>query len=446
MPPSDDLRSLTGELVAVGRRRWPGARFGRIGATVRWTDGPARPDLRAALTGAGITFDQLDRHGIRLERCFSPRVIATIAVATTDLPVRDTLAVADELTSFPIPANGPPPLRTDPDRLGGWWRRAGHLVARDQPRLRVPVDRDRVLHGAVLRARWLARALGPAALDAGPSPVWSPDVGCDTSALVPEEGSGPKLILPLRLPGWPDLEVVAVLPHCRCEDPREVGPPPEAELRWVDGPAPAQVLDLLERADPPAPLGGCASVTTARALSAVGVAAAVLLHQRVYGRGYRDLTASAHRMQRWKVATVREAERRGRPRRKQLEDLQAQLLQTELPPTDHLNIRAPGRNGHQLVMGGAQLWARAATLLAITRDREHDEGTAYWPASDPSRRLAVALARELEHIDERTLATMSTETSTRAASERSRHDLPRHTLATAGDRATVPGRTGDGAC
>lgn len=446
MPPSDDLRSLTGELVAVGRRRWPDARFARIAETVRWTDGPARPDLRAALTGGGITFDHLERHGIRFERCFSPRVIATIAVATTDLPIRDALAVADELTCFPIPPNGPPPLRTDPERLDRWLRRAGHLVAYDQPRLRVPVDRGRVLHGAVLRARWLARALGRAALDAGPSPRWSPAVMCGTSALVPEGGFGPRLILPLRLPGWPDLELVAVLPHLPCEDPREVGPPPKAELRWVDGPSPAQALGLLQSADPPAPLGGCASVTSARALSAVGVAAAVLLHQRVYGRAYHDPTASAHRMQRWKVATVREAERRGRQRRKLLEHLQAQLLQTELPPTDALTIRTPGRNGRSLEVDGAVLWARAATLLAITQDREDDEGTVYWPGSDPSRRLAVAVAQELAHLDERTLATMSTDASTITVSERRRHDLPSRPLVVAGHRATVRGRTGDGAC
>ena len=446
MPPSDDLRSLTGQVVAAGRRHWPNARFARIGATIRWTDGPGRPDLRAVLTRAGITFDHLDRHGIRLERCFSPRVIAAIAVATTDLPIRDALAFADELTSFPIPANGPPPLRSDPDRRDRWWRRAGHLVAYDQPRLRIPVDRGRVLHGAVLRARWLARALGPAALDAGPPPGWSPAVVCDTSALVPEDGSGPRLVLSLRLPGWPNLELVAVRPYLPCEDPREVGPPPEAELRWVDGPAPSQVLGLLHSGDPPAPLGGCGSVTTARALSAVGVAAAVLLHQRAYGRAYRDPTASAHRMQRWKVATVREAERRGHQRRQLLQDLQAQLLQTELPPTDALTIRTPGRNGRSLEVDGAVLWARAATLLAITQDREDDEGTVYWPGSDPSRRLAVAVAQERAHIDERTLATMSTDASTRAVSERRRHELPGCPLVVAGHRATVRGRTGDGAC
>ena len=424
MPPDDEVRRLTGEIVAVGRRRWPGARFASVGAAVRWTDGPARPDLRAVLAEGGITCAHLEQHGIRLERCFSPRVVATIALATTDLPVRDAHRVADELTTFPIPAQGPPPLLADPELLACWWRRAGHLLAYDQPRRRVAVDRDRALHGAVLRARWLARALGPAALDAGPTPAWTPADAFDTSTLVPDDGWGPRLVLPLRLPGCPDLDIVAVLPPVPSGEPGDVGPPPEAELRWVDGPAPSHVLGLLRDTHSPSPLGGCGTVTTARRLSAVGVAAAVLLHQRIHGRAYRDPTASAHPMQRWKVASVRDAERRGRQRRLLLEDLQAQLLLSPLPPAGDLTIRTPGRNGRDLVVDGPQLWARAEALLTITQDRDHDHRTAYRPGSDPSRRLAVTLARELEHTGERTLATMCLD----------------------GHRTTVSGRTGDDSC
>jgi len=437
MPPDDEVRRLTGEILAVGRRRWPGARFARVGAAVRWTDGPARPDLRPVLAEAGITVAHLEQHGIRLERCFSPRVVATVAVATTDRPVRDALRLAAELTAFPIPPQGPPPLLADPELLACWWRRAGHLVAYDQPRRRVPVGRSRAPHGAVLRARWLARAVGPAALDAGPSPAWSPTGAFDTATLVPEDGWGPRLVLRLRLPGWPDLDLVAVLAHVPSDEPSEVGAPPEAELRWVDGPTPSQVLGLLRDVDPPAPLGGCASVTTARRLSAVGVAAAVLLHQRVRGRAYRDPTASAHPMQRWKVASVRNAERRGRQRRLLLEDLQAQLLLSPLPPAGDLTIRTPGRNGRDLVVDGPQLWAHAEALLAITQDRDHDHRTAYQPGSDPSRRLAVTLARELEHTGEGTLATLHTDEVDTVGQGSVRHDTPGRSRVRITTRPTV---------
>ena len=396
MPPNTADQQLATAIVALARTRWPTARFTRRGTTVRWTDGPALPDLRPALTDAGITPERLDQHTIQLQRCFSPHVMATIALATRTQPLRATLAAAQELGAFAIPNAGLPPLRIHGDHLERCWRRAQHLCAFDLPRDRVPTDRTRKLEAALNRARQLANSLTDHLLDTGPNPAWL--AARDRHRRPVNIGDAiPALSLPVLLPDHPDHRIVATIPLGPDTPRGHEGGVPAAELHWTDGPSPGQVLDAIERTRHTLPIGRCRTITTNRAMSPTAVAASVILYQRLHGRPYHDPTAHLHFMQRWKVASVRELERRTAPARRRLEQLQEQLLAVALPPPGPIAV---GTGKDTTAIDGPALWDAAETLGALVLQTGPLATVAYTPGSESTRRLASAQANQFHEAGE----------------------------------------------
>lgn len=229
----------------------------------------------------------------------------------------------------------------------------------------------------------------------------------EVAHLIPGLLWDPRLVMTIRLDCWPDLELAAeVANHSPAR--RDSRDAPVAKLNWIDGPAPTELAELLDPAAAGSPFAACRTLRLQRMLSDVGVAASVLVYQQLYGRPYTDPTAFNHYMARQRVPAIHAVDHRHRRQRHRLEDLQRRLLDLALPPIGPLTFRAPSPKIPDIQLDGAELWASAATLLALTESRDVRKHTAYWPGRDPTRRLAVTLADELSHIGLPTLATLTT--------------------------------------
>ena len=240
----------------------------------------------------------------------------------------------------------------------------------------------------------------------------------EVAHLIPGLLFDPRLVMTVRLACWPDLELVGEVANLPPTG-RDGTEAPVAKLNWIDGPAPTELAELLDPAAAGSPFAACRTLRLQRTLSDVGVAASVLVYQQLHGRPYTDPTAFNHYMARRRVPAIHAVDHRHRRQRHRLEHLQRHLLGMALPPTGPLAFQAPSPKIPDIEVDGAELWASAATLLALTEGRELRKHTAYWPGRNPTRRLAVTLADELSRIGLPTLATLTTVGASTSGPQRS---------------------------
>ena len=394
------------ELAETCRAQWPHARFGLTGGALRWVDGPARLEVHAVLAAAGYPRPDLEAAAIDLTRAYSDEVIATAVLIGLDLATRDEGVAAgqgradgrvpgverwclqelDELQCFAIPPGGPPAfgptpaLRISHDEA---WDRACRLVEAIGAHPPVRADQPDELRRELRRLGTLATIAG----------IHRPDRasrdGRGPAPILDEAAAAIRLEVPV--PGWPDTGCTATVGS---DQPLgAVAPTPR--LGWTDGPTPSQLEVAFGGRTPPS-LDGCTGYEPERRLSATGIAASVLLYRALHNTPYRDRAAGYHFMARWKVASVRDLERRGRAARDRLAHIQQQLLELPLPLTGPL---PPPLERHHW-SDGDRLWAAAETLLALTRDRSPDVDRRDHHLGTPAdRRIAAEVASTLEDTD-----------------------------------------------
>ncbi len=364
----DRLPTASGVAVSC-RDRWPRSRFHARGGTVGWLDGPARLDVHAHLERAEIDRATLERSGVRLQRRFSRPVLAAVALQALEVAggdfgpgcedvQRHAATALCELLLYEVSTAGGPPLAAEGVVVREVrWERARRLAAL-LPSSR-PVDpcRSTSWRPVLDRLLTLAGVLDSAVLD--PASGHEAPAARAASGLVisdPEIDGPHPLTLTVRFPAWPDHDFVAIT------DPQQTTSTPDAEveLRWTDGPSPAQVADRIATEGWPAPLRPDVPHRAARSLSPTATAAAVLLYRHLHGEPYRDDAAGYHWMARWRSQSVRRIDRRWRFARERLRAIEERLSTLPLP------LEGPLPDRWRSVGDGAVLWQLAETLLAVT--------------------------------------------------------------------------------
>jgi len=357
------------DLVGWCRSGFPETLFNSRGSTIVWTDGPALLDLRVHLARERIEPATLEEAGVELHRALSRSVVAAVALQTLGRvdqhpnPSHDTLhriaaTEIDELLLYAIPPGGPPPLSPQGSTAAPVrWDRARTLAALLPTTEPVDPHRPASWQPVLERFITLACQIDPAALQ----PRTDPDLQQepDPAPLVvshPDLDGPHPLTLTVRFPPWPDLHIVAVT------DPHQTptAPQVEVELRWTDGPAPAQLAAHIAGHGWPRPFLPDLSYRTARSLSPTATAAAVMLYRHLHGEPYRDDAARFHWMARWRSPTVRHIDRRWKFARDRLRSIENQLRTLPLP------LHGPLPDPLRSAGDGAELWRTAETLLAVT--------------------------------------------------------------------------------